>query len=137
MRGPAAQRGPGAFFQYLGKSFSGIAALDFPALMAVVSLAAMVLAAGLRTREAVAGALAGVGAVGVFFFSEWIGLRFGVFSNGWFLQRFYEAEFGKALIVLTLLSLLVTGTLLLLHAVPASIGRLRPRPVTARGHALT
>ncbi|OUU23965.1 MAG: hypothetical protein CBC13_04265 [Planctomycetia bacterium TMED53] len=133
----AAQRGPGAFFHSLGNSFSGVATLDMPALLVVVALAAMVLAAGLRTREAMAGALAGVGVVGVFFFAEWIGFRLGVFSNGWFLQRFYEAEFGKALIVLTLLSLLVTGTLMLLYAVPASVGRLRPRPVSTRGHVLT
>ena len=133
----AAQRGPGAFFDELLPTFAEVSALGLPALLAVAGLAAMTLAAGLRNGEAIAAMMVGGGTVGVLQMGDWIGLRLSPFSNGWFLQRFYEAEFGKALILLMIISLSLTTLLLLLHAVPASIGRLRPRPVNPQGHLLT
>lgn len=133
----AAQRGPGAFFAELIPAFSEVTALGMPALLAISVLAAMTLAAGLRNGEAIAALLVGGGTVGVLQLGDWIGLRLSPFSNGWFLQRFYEAEFGKALILLLISSLAITTLLLILHAVPASIGRLRPRPVNPQGQLLT
>ena len=133
----AAQRGPEAFFAKLLPTTAEASALGLPALLAVAALAAMTLAAGLRNSEAVATLLVGGGTMGIMQFGDWIGLRFSPFSNGWFLQRFYEAEFGKALILLLIISLCLTVLLMLLHAVPASIGRLRPRPVSAQGRLLT
>ena len=133
----AAQRGPGAFFAELTPALSEVTALGMPALLAISVLAAMTLAAGLRNGEAIAALLVGGGTVGVLQLGDWIGLRLSPFSNGWFLQRFYEAEFGKALILLLISSLAITTLLLILHAVPASIGRLRPRPVNPQGQLLT
>ena len=133
----AAQRGPAAFFAELAPSFGEVASLGLPALLAVSGLAVMTLAAGLRNSEAIAAMLVGTGTVGVLHITDWIGFRLSPFSNGWFLQKFYEAEFGKALILLVTISIGITSLLLLLHAVPASIGRLRPRPVNPQGQLLT
>ena len=133
----AAQRGPGAFFHLIGEAYAGVSSLEFWTLLAVLMLAAMTLAAGLRTAEAAALFVAGGALVGVMQVADWVGFRLGIFSNGWFLQRFYEAELCQALILLSVLSLTMTSVLLLLHAVPASVGRLRPRPVSHSGHLLT
>lgn len=132
----AAQRGPVAFFAEFGKTLPGVATLGLPTLLAVAGLAAMTLAAGMRNSEAIAAILVGSCTVGVLQLADWIGFRLSPLSNGWFLQRFYEAEFGKALILLTIVSAAISLSLILLHAVPASISRLRPRPVSPEGHLL-
>ena len=132
----AAQRGPVAFFSEFSKTLPEASSLSLSALLAVAGLAAMTLAAGLRNSEAIAALIVGSGTVGILQMADWLGVRFSPLSNGWFIQRFYEAEFGKALILLTIVSAVISLSLILLHAVPASISRLRPRAVNPEGHLL-
>lgn len=96
------------------------------AWLALAFLAAMVLAAGLRARETVSALLLGAGSLGLLEGARWLGLQFGAFSNGWFLQRFYEADAGRALVLLLLVGGAVMAFLALLHLVPMALQKIRP-----------
>ena len=91
-------------------------------------LAAMVLAAGLRADETLSALLVGGGFVGVLEGAHWLGLRFGVFSNGWFLQRFYEADAGRALVMLVMVTIAMVVLLAAMHGIPMLMQKIRPRP---------
>ncbi len=91
-------------------------------------LGAMVLAAGLSGRES----LAALGLVallaGALEGAHWLGLRFGTFTNGWFLRRFYEDEAGRSLVLLVLVTSAVLALLATMHLVPMLVAKIRPRP---------
>jgi hypothetical protein len=96
------------------------------AWLALAFLAAMVLAAGLRARETVSALLLGAGSLSLLEGARWLGLQFGAFSNGWFLQRFYEADAGRALVLLLLVGCAVIALLAVLHLVPMALQKIRP-----------
>jgi hypothetical protein len=91
-------------------------------------LAVTVLAAGLRPRECGVAMLMGTAIVGVMEAAQWLGLRFGAFTNGWFLRRFYEAEAGRALVLMALVAAAVLATLTTMHLIPMLVQKIRPRP---------
>ncbi|NCF98844.1 MAG: hypothetical protein GWP39_04950 [Planctomycetia bacterium] len=133
----AAQRGPEAFFSKFATSTKQWLGGGAEVILALVMLAGMTLAAGLRHAEAIATLCVFVGFTALMQAGDWLGIRMSTFGNGWFMQRFYEAEFGKALILLALISTATTLGLLVLHAVPASIGKLRPRRVNNTGRLVS
>ena len=92
-------------------------------------LGAMVMAAGLRPGETASAFLVSGGVIALLEGAHWLGLQFGVFSNGWFLQRFYEADAGRALVFLVLVSVMTLTVLAAMHWIPMLIQRLRPRPI--------
>lgn len=92
-------------------------------------LGSMVLAAGLRPGETVSALVVGCGAVAGLEGAHWLGLRFGAFSNGWFLQRFYEADAGRALVLLVIVSVLTLTVLAAMHWIPMLFQRFRPKPI--------
>ena len=88
----------------------------------------MVLAAGLRADETLSALLVGGGFIGVLEGAHWLGLRFGVFTNGWFLQRFYEADAGRALVMLVMVAIAMVVLLAAMHGIPMLMQKIRPRP---------
>ncbi|MEC9476284.1 MAG: hypothetical protein VX764_04525 [Planctomycetota bacterium] len=92
-------------------------------------LGSMVLAAGLRPRETGCALLVGGGVIALLEGAHWLGLKFGAFSNGWFLQRFYEADAGRALVLLVIVSLITLSVLAAMHWIPMVVQRMRPRPI--------
>ncbi|NRA75337.1 MAG: hypothetical protein HRU16_05290, partial [Planctomycetes bacterium] len=111
----------------LSAPFSWLAT-GFYAWWSLALLAAMVLAAGLRADETVSALLVGGTAIGVIEGAHWLGLRFGIFSNGWFLQKFYEADAGRALVMLVMVSVAMVLFLAALHGIPMLMQKIRPRP---------
>lgn len=111
----------------LSAPFSWLAT-GFYAWWSLALLAAMVLAAGLRADETVSALLVGGAAIGVLEGAHWLGLRFGIFSNGWFLQKFYEADAGRALVMLVMVSVAMVLFLAALHGIPMLMQKIRPRP---------
>lgn len=111
----------------LSAPFSWLAT-GFYAWWTLALLAAMVLAAGLRADETLSALLVGGGFVGVLEGAHWLGLRFGVFSNGWFLQRFYEADAGRALVMLVMVTIAMVVLLAAMHGIPMLMQKIRPRP---------
>ena len=86
----------------------------------------MVLAAGLRGRDTAAAVLLGATLFGSLEVAAWLGLRFGTFTNGWFLSRFYEAEAGRSLILLMLVEVAVLLVLSAMHLIPMLVQKIRP-----------
>ena len=92
----------------------------------VAWLGAMVLAAGLRGRDPAAAVLLGATLFAGLELAARLGLRFGTFTNGWFLSRFYEVEAGRSLILLLLVEVAVLLVLSAMHLIPMLVQKIRP-----------
>lgn len=92
----------------------------------VAWLGAMVLAAGLRGRDTAAAVLLGAILFAGLELAAKLGLRFGTFTNGWFLSRFYEVEAGRSLILLLLVEVAVLLVLSAMHLIPMLVQKIRP-----------
>ena len=86
--------------------------LDEPwVLLFLYTLAGALLAQGFRNREFLGAIAVWVGAVLASQVADWLGLRFGWFSKGWFIRWLYGDEFWATFSLLVFLSLGVVGLL--------------------------
>ncbi|MDE0960653.1 MAG: hypothetical protein OSB09_07720 [Planctomycetota bacterium] len=118
--------GSGHLFDRLLSAPVDLLATGVISWLMVAWLGAMVLAAGLRGRDSVVALLLGSGVYGGLEVAHWLGLRFGTFTNGWFLRRFYEAEAGRSLILLLLVEVAVLALLSAMHLIPMLVQKIRP-----------
>jgi len=90
-------------------------------------LVSTVIATGLSTLEWIASLWAWGTLVGGAWVAQWLGIRFGTLTRGWFLERWWGPEVWATLSLLVLLAAGCLTFLALLHAIPVISQKLRPK----------
>ncbi len=91
-------------------------------------LVSTVIATGLSSLEWIASMWAWGGLVGGAWLAQWLGVRFGTLSRGWFIERWWGPEVWATLSLLVILAAACLGALALMHAIPVITQKLRPKP---------
>lgn len=119
----------------LGAFLAGLAALPEQLELTTGSglllcwiLVSTVIATGLSTLEWVSSMWAWGGLVGGAWLAQWLGVRFGTLSRGWFIERWWGPEVWATLSLLVVTAGACLGLLALMHAIPVITQKLRPKP---------